>query len=70
MFRLLMNDARFAQVPMFLETPKGPELLEDIENLSTLRALIGELTPRAWVAPAPREAAPKRRKSAAPADPA
>src|SRR5262245_24339125 len=39
-FRLLMNDARFAEVPMYLETPKGPELLEDVENLRALRSLI------------------------------
>jgi deoxyribonuclease-4 len=51
-FRLLMNDARFARVPMYLETPKGPELLEDIENLATLRALIGDPGPKPWSPPA------------------
>ena len=54
-FRILMNDARFASVPMYLETPKGPDLLEDIENLATLRSLIGDSVPRPWVQPAPRE---------------
>ena len=33
-FRLLMNDPRFAQHPMVLETPKGKDLKEDIENLA------------------------------------
>jgi deoxyribonuclease-4 len=39
-FRLLMNDRRFWGIPMSLETPKGPDLKEDIENLSVLRGLI------------------------------
>jgi len=39
-FRLLVNDPRFTDIPMILETPKGPEGAEDVENLKTLRALI------------------------------
>ena len=39
-FRLLMNDKRFWGVPMCLETPKGPDLKEDRENLELLRSLI------------------------------
>ncbi|WP_163336114.1 deoxyribonuclease IV [Desulfopila sp. IMCC35008] len=39
-FRNLMNDPRFANLPMTLETPKGDKLLEDIENLATLRAMM------------------------------
>jgi deoxyribonuclease-4 len=39
-FRLLVNDPRFADVPMILETPKGKDLAEDIENLAKLRGLI------------------------------
>lgn len=39
-FRSLLNDPRFAHHPMTLETPKGKELLEDIENLSVLKNLI------------------------------
>lgn len=39
-FRLLMNDQRFRGIPMCLETPKGPDLKEDKENLSLLRSLI------------------------------
>jgi deoxyribonuclease-4 len=40
-FRMLMNDPRFADHPMILETPKGPDLAEDVENLHLLRSLIG-----------------------------
>lgn len=38
-FRLLINDRRFWGLPMCLETPKGPELAEDRENLTLLRSL-------------------------------
>jgi deoxyribonuclease-4 len=38
-FRRVLNDPRFAGIPMCLETPKGPDLKEDVENLATLRAL-------------------------------
>lgn len=41
-FRLLMNDRRFWGLPMCLETPKGPDLNEDRENLTLLRSLIGK----------------------------
>jgi len=41
-FRLLLNDARFRAVPMYLETPKGQERGEELDviNLRTLRALV------------------------------
>ena len=39
-FRLLMNDQRFWGLPMCLETPKGPDLKEDRENLTVLHSLI------------------------------
>jgi deoxyribonuclease-4 len=39
-FRLLMNDPRFAEHPMVLETPKEKDLKEDIANLKLLRSLI------------------------------
>ncbi len=39
-FTHLLNDPRFQNHPMTLETPKGDDLLEDIENLRTLRSLI------------------------------
>lgn len=39
-FRLLLNDPRFRNLPMVLETPKGPDLREDIENLRVLRGLL------------------------------
>lgn len=38
-FRFLMNDPRFTHHPMVLETPKGKNLKEDIENLGLLRSL-------------------------------
>lgn len=38
-FRCLVNDPRFLRVPKILETPKGPDLAEDIENLAVLRGL-------------------------------
>lgn len=39
-FRLFMNDGRFARLPMVLETPKDPDLKQDVENIATLRSLI------------------------------
>jgi deoxyribonuclease-4 len=41
-FRYLMTAPRFRNVPKVLETPKGKEMLEDVENLATLRALLQE----------------------------
>ena len=38
-FRLLVNDPRFAALPMVLETPKGEDDSEDRRNLATLRSL-------------------------------
>jgi len=41
-FRHLLNDPRFREVPMYLETPKGTEDGEDLDvlNLRTLRDLV------------------------------
>jgi len=39
-FAHLLNDPRFHQHPMTLETPKEADLAEDIENLRRLRALL------------------------------
>lgn len=39
-FRNIMNDSRLTHIPKILETPKGKEQLEDIENLTVLRSLI------------------------------
>jgi len=39
-FRFIMRDRRFRKVPKVLETPKGKELKEDVENLKTLRGLL------------------------------
>ncbi len=38
-FRLLMNDQRFLDTPKILETPKGEDMKEDIENIKKLRLL-------------------------------
>ena len=38
-FRFFLNDPRFARLPMILETDKGDDLAEDVENLRLLRAL-------------------------------
>jgi len=39
-FKNLLNDSRFAGLPMTLETPKGDSLAEDRENLQILRSLM------------------------------
>jgi len=39
-FKNIMNDKRLEAVPKILETPKGKEQLEDLENLKTLKELI------------------------------
>lgn len=39
-FRMLMADPRFSATPMVIETPKGKDLREDIENLELLRSFI------------------------------
>ena len=39
-FELLLNDARFSQHPKLLETPKSPDMHEDVENLGVLHSLI------------------------------
>jgi len=41
-FRNIMNDKRLVRVPKILETPKGKEQLEDVENLNKLKSLIEE----------------------------
>jgi len=39
-FRNLVNDPRFTDLPMTLETPKGDDLAEDRENITILRNLV------------------------------
>ncbi len=66
-FWRLLNDSRFARVPMYLETPKGQEEGEelDVVNLRVLRGLVGVPCPAETPAVAavgpPKRAA--RRKS-------
>jgi len=40
-FRWIVNDPRFEQHPMVLETPKSRDMHEDVENLKVLRSLVG-----------------------------
>ena len=40
-FRVILNHPRLRKLPMILETPKGPDLAEDRQNLATLRSLLG-----------------------------
>ena len=39
-FRNIINDSRFSEIPMILETPKSKDLHEDVENLAVLRSLV------------------------------
>ena len=39
-FRFIIRDRRFRKIPKVLETPKGKELKEDVENMQTLRSLL------------------------------
>ena len=41
-FRHIVNDARFRDLPGCLETPKSPDLHEDLENLAILRSLVAK----------------------------
>jgi deoxyribonuclease IV len=40
-FGVIMRDRRFRKIPKVLETPKGKDLREDVENMTTLRGLLG-----------------------------
>jgi deoxyribonuclease-4 len=39
-FRNIMNEKKLTKVPKILETPKGKNQLEDLENLKVLKSLI------------------------------
>jgi deoxyribonuclease-4 len=39
-FRYIMRQARFKKIPKVLETPKGKEMLEDVDNMALLRSLM------------------------------
>jgi len=47
-FRLLLQDDRFQDHPMVLETPKGEDLEQDKKNLVRLRSLLGGTPPGGW----------------------
>jgi len=42
-FRTIVNDSRFKKTPACLETPKSKDLKEDVQNLATLRSLVGNI---------------------------
>jgi deoxyribonuclease-4 len=44
-FRLLVNDRRLWRAPMLLETPKTPDLADDVANLKLLRGLLNKDRP-------------------------
>ena len=44
-FRLVVNDPALRHLPMLLETPKGEDMREDVENLARLRRLIAQRDP-------------------------
>ena len=56
-FRHIVNDPRFAHHPGCLETPKSPDLHEDVENLAILRSLVDTATP----APAKKKKVPAKK---------
>ncbi len=39
-FRNIVNDSKLKNVPKILETPKGDDVAEDVENLRVLRSLV------------------------------
>lgn len=39
-FRNIVNDTKLKKVPKILETPKGEDVTEDVENLRVLRSLV------------------------------
>jgi deoxyribonuclease-4 len=39
-FRFIMNKPQFAKIPKVLETPKGKDMAEDVDNMNLLRSLI------------------------------
>src|SRR4051795_10194955 len=39
-FRFIMRDKKLRKIPKVLETPKGKDLAEDVENMKTLRGLL------------------------------
>jgi deoxyribonuclease-4 len=39
-FRWIVNNPLLSHLPMILETPKGKDMKEDVENLGVLRSLL------------------------------
>ena len=47
-FRLLAQDPRLLRIPGILETPKGRDMREDVENLRLLRSLTSRTSEPGW----------------------
>ncbi|MCZ6660022.1 MAG: hypothetical protein O6916_01180, partial [bacterium] len=58
-FRRLVNDERFFQTPMILETPKDKPT-DDVENLRTLRRLVTGKARKATKTLKPEKTLPKK----------
>lgn len=43
-FRMLVNDPRFTDLPMLLETPKSADMRQDVENMARLKSLLASET--------------------------
>jgi endonuclease IV len=50
-FRYIMSAPQFREIPKVLETPKGKEMKEDVENMSILRGLMAGSSRQANEAP-------------------
>ena len=53
-FRFIMRDRRFRKIPKVLETPKGKDLREDVENMETLRLARADVSGDALGCASPR----------------
>jgi deoxyribonuclease IV len=61
-FRHIVNDPRFQNHPGCLETPKGKDLREDVENLAILRSLVSARTRRPSAKKAKAKVSPVARR--------
>lgn len=43
-FKLIMNDERLKRIPKIIETPKGKDMKDDINNLKILKNLISNVS--------------------------
>lgn len=62
-FRNIVNHPKLKKVPMILETPKGDDLTEDIENLKILRSLVKRGAKTSKSAGAAKRKSPKKKSA-------